>query len=529
MFLPKSSSGLLKGALVSVLLGASSVAAHAETTITAVMNAPLRALDPAISTAYILRNYGYMVYDTLLARDEAGKVQPQMASWAVSEDGLTYTFTLRDGLKWHDGTPVTAADCVASIARWDQVDKTGQVMAKLMSAMEVVDDKSFTMTFAEPTGIALLALSKPSGIAPFMMPKAVAETPISTPITSTIGSGPFKFDSASYQPGVQAVFLKNEDYVPRDEPSSGMAGGKVVKVDKVIWTAMPDPMTALTAMMSGEVDFVEQVQQDLLPLVDGNPDFYTQAFAKQGSQNLVRLNWTQPPFDNLKYREAAMAALGQKPMLNAQVGTAEDSSSTCAAVFGCSGPYATDYKAEEIIKANPEKSKELLQEAGYDGKPIMLMQATDLASLAPQGPVIAQQLRDGGFKVDVVAMDWASVVARRASKAPVAEGGWNIFSTTNVLPDVGDPVGFIGTAAGGDSAWFGWPDVPKIEELRASFAEAPDTASQVQIAKEIDQLAIDNVVMIPMGEFANINVVSAKLQGMPEAEAPVFWNVTKSE
>lgn len=529
MFLPKSSSGLLTAALVAALLGGTAPTAQAETTITAVMNAPLRALDPAISTAYILRNYGYMVYDTLLARDENNQPQPQMASWAVSEDGKTYTFTLRDGLKWHDGMPVTAADCVASIARWDQVDKTGQVMASLLSGMEVVDDKTFTMTFAEPTGIALLALSKPSGLAPFMMPKAVAETPISTPITSTIGSGPFKFDEAEYQPGVRAVFTKNEEYVPRDEPASGMAGGKVVKVDKVVWTTMPDPMTAVSAMMSGEIDFIEQVQHDLLPLVQGNPDFTLQTFAKQGSQNLVRLNWRQPPFDQLIYRQAAMEALGQQQMLDAQVGTGAEGAQTCAAVFGCTSPYTSDYMAETVIEPHPEKAKELLAQAGYDGAPILLMQATDLPALVPQGPVVAQQLRDGGFNVEVMAMDWASVVARRASKAPVAEGGWNIFSTTNVLPDVGDPVGFIGTAAGGDTAWFGWPDVPEIEALRAGFAKAPDTAAQIEIAGQINKLALDNVVMIPMGQFPNINVLSAKLADMPVAEAPVFWNVTKSE
>lgn len=529
MFVPKSFSDLLKSAALSLLIGGAAVAAHADTTITAVMNAPLRALDPGISTAYILRNYGYMVYDTLLARDSKGQVQPQMASWTVSEDGKTYTFKLRDGLKWHDGKPVTAADCVATIQRWDQVDKTGQVMASLMSDIKVVDDKTFTLTFKEPTGIALLALSKPSGIAPFMMPEEVAKAPISTPITSTIGSGPFKFDAASYQPGVKAVFLKNTDYVPRPEPADGLAGGKVVKVDKVVWTAMPDPMTAMSALMSGEIDYIEQAQHDLLPLIDGNSDFGLQIIPKQASQNLVRLNFTQPPFDNLKMRKAVLLALGQQAMLDAQIGAGSDKGHTCAAVFGCSSNYASDYDADEIIKPHPAEAKALLKEAGYDGAPIMLMAATDLPALTPQGPVIAQQLRDAGFNVNMMSMDWASVVARRASKEPVDKGGWNIFSTTNVLPDVGDPVGFIGTAAGGKTAWFGWPDVPEIEKLRSDFAQATDPAKQKEIAVQIDKLAIDNVVMIPMGEFSNINAYSKKLSGMPEAEAPVFWNVTKAQ
>lgn len=522
-------STLVKATVLSLCLGSVSFAAQAETTITAVMHAPLRAVDPVISTAYILRNYGYMVYDTLLARDSAGKPQPQMASWTVSDDGKAYTFTLRDGLKWHDGTPVKAEDAVASLKRWSQVDKTGQVMAKLLDRYDIVDDKTFTMTFKEPTGIALIALSKPSGVAPFMFPKAVAETPVGQPITSTIGSGPFKFVAADYKPGVGATFVKNTDYVPRSEPADGLAGGKVVKVDKVVWTTMPDPMTAMNALMSGEIDMVEQAPHDLLPLVEGNPDLQTIVFPKQVNQNLVRMNFTLPPFDNPKIREAALLALDQQQMLDAQVGAGSKYGKTCASVFGCTGLYPSTYKADAIIKAHPAEAKALLKEAGYDGKPILLMHATDLASLAPQGPVIAQNLRDAGFNVDMVSMDWASVVARRANKQPVAEGGWNMFSTTNVGPDVGDPIGFIGVAAGGPSAWFGWPDVPEIEKLRIDMAKASDPAKQKEIAEQIDHLVIDNVVMVPMGEFQQVMVASSKLKGEISAEAPVFWNVEKTK
>ncbi len=527
---PKSiRPGILKTALLSLCLSTAGLAVQAETTVTAVMHAPLRAVDPVISTAYILRNYGYMVYDTLLARDSKGQPQPQMASWTVSDDNTTYTFTLRDGLKFHDGAPVTAEDAVASLKRWSQVDKTGQVMASLLSDMSVVDEKTFTMTFSEPTGIALIALSKPSGLAPFILPKAAAETPISEPITSTIGSGPFKFVEAEYQPGVGATFVKNEDYVPRDEPADGLAGGKVVKIDKVVWTTMPDSMTAVSALLAGEIDFYEQIPHDLLPLVEGNPDFTADVYRKQGSQNLARMNHTLPPFDNPKMREAVLLALGQQPMLDAQVGAASDYGTICAAVFGCDSLYASDYRAEDIIQPHPAEAKAILDEVGYDGAPIMLMHATDLNNLAPQGPVIAQQLRDAGFNVDMVSMDWASVVARRASKAAVADGGWNMFSTTNVLPDVGDPIGFIGVAAGGESAWFGWPDVPEIEALRGKLARSSDPAEQKQIGQEIDKLVIDNGVMVPMGEFYNVTVKSAKLTGQLDAEAPVFWNIEKAE
>lgn len=513
--------------LMTAALLASGAAAEAQT-ITAVMHAPLRALDPVISTAYILRDYGYMVYDTLLAQDANGTPQPQMASWKVSPDGKVYTFTLRDGLKWHDGKPVTAADCVASIKRWDQVDKMGQLMAGMMADMKVVDDKTFTMTFNEKTAIALAALSKPSGLAAFMMPKAVAETPVGTPITSTIGSGPFVFDAAEYKPGVQAVFDKFKGYVPRSEPPSGLAGGKVVKVDRVKWVNMPDPMTAVNALMSGEIDFLEQTPQDLLPMLKGNPDIKLDVYAKQGSQNLARMNFLQPPFNNLKIRQAAMLALGQQELLDAQVGANNKAGHTCAAVFGCGSVYASDYGADKVIKAQPEKAKALLKEAGYDGTPVVLLAATDLASLVPMGPIYAAQLRAAGFNVKLESMDWASVVARRASKAPPSQGGWNMFGTTNVLPDVASPLGFIGVAAGGDSAWFGWPNVPAIEAARAKLARSSDPVESKKLADEIQKLVIDNVVMVPTGEFTNTTARRKVLSGQLDAAAPVFWNMTKT-
>ena len=528
--LPRNlTSGLFKATLLSLALGTSALSAQAETVLTVVPHAPLRVVDPQISTAYILRNYGYMVYDTLLARDSNGTPQPQMASWTVSEDGKTYTFTLRDGLKFHDGSDVTSADAVASLKRWAEVDKTGQVMMTLLADMSEVDAKSFTMSFNEPTSIALLALSKPSGLAPFILPAAVAASPVSTPITSTIGSGPFRLIPEEFQPGVGATFEKFADYIPREEPADGLAGGKVVNFDKVVWTSMPDAMTAMTALMSGEIDFFEQTPHDLLPLAEGNPDIKVASFAKQGSQNLVRMNHLQPPFDNPKIRQAAILALGQQAMLDAQVGAGSDYGSTCPAVYGCTSAYVTDYRSDDIVNPHPDKAKALLDEAGYDGTPVLLMHATDNVTLAPMGPVIAQQLRDAGFKVEMVSMDWASVVARRASKAPVAEGGWNMFSTTNVLPDVGDAIGFIGAAAGGETAWFGWPDVPEIEALRKKIAQTADPEKQKAIGIEINKLVIDNGVMIPMGEFRNVTTHLATVTGQMDAEAPVFWNMQKAE
>src|SRR6202163_3574181 len=260
-------------------------------TITAVMHSDLRVIDPGFTTAYITRDHGYMVYDTLLAEDANFKIQPQMADWKVSDDKLTYTFTLRDGLKWHDGAPVTAEDCVASLKRWGKNDGMGQKLMDFTASLEATDAKTITLKLKEPYGLVLESIGKPSSLVPFMMPKRLAETPPGQQIKEQIGSGPFKFVKAEFQPGVKVVYEKNADYVPRKEAPSWTSGAKVVKVDRVEWITMADAQTAVNALQSGDIDFLEAPTFDILPVLSANPELKIETLNKLGYQTLGRMNF----------------------------------------------------------------------------------------------------------------------------------------------------------------------------------------------------------------------------------------------
>src|ERR1700753_209176 len=261
-------------------------------TIVAVMHSDLRIIDPLFTTAYITRDHGYMVYDTLLALDENFKVQPQMADWKISDDKLTYTFTLRDGLKWHDGPPVTAEDCVASLKRWARVDSMGQKLMDFTASLEATDAKTITLKLKEPYGLVLESIAKPSSYTPFMMPKRLAETAGGQQIKEQIRAGPFKFVGAECQPGVKAVYEKNADYVPRKEPPSWTAGGKVVKVDRVEWITMADAQTAVNALQAGDIDFMEVPPFDILPVLAADKNITIDVLSKAGFQTGGRLNFT---------------------------------------------------------------------------------------------------------------------------------------------------------------------------------------------------------------------------------------------
>ena len=520
--------------LLSVTLAGSALLAGGvdAQTLRAVMHSDLRVLDPILTTAYMSRNHGYMIFDTLFALDANLEPQPQMVKdYEVSEDELTYTFTLRDGLKFHDGADVTGADVAASIKRWGERDGMGQVLMSFVDSMEQgAEPNQFVLTLKEPYGLVIESLAKPSSNVPFIMPARLAETPSTEPIPEQIGSGPFKWVADEYQPGVRAVYEKNEDYVPRDEPPSWTSGGKVVNVDKVTWVTMPDVQTAVNAVNGGEIDYLEQVPFDLLPILQSNPELTVEVVSPLGYQTMGRLNWLNPPFDNVKIRQAAMLALGQQPILAALVGNPEYMDE-CGSMYGCGTPFATDAGDAMIMDGpQPEKAKALLDEAGYDGTPILLMQPTDVAALTAQPVVAAQQLREAGFTVDMQPMDWQTLVTRRASQAPVSEGGWNMFFTNWIIPEVWSPINNPMLNGGGkEAAWFGWPDDPKLDEMRTEFAQATDETEQKKIAAEIQKHAYEVVNYIPVGEYKIPSAISTKLTDMVKMPVPVFWNVKKAE
>jgi peptide/nickel transport system substrate-binding protein len=500
-------------------------------TIAAVMHSDLRVIDPILTTAYITRDHGYMVYDTLLATDSSFKIQPQMADWKVSDDKLTYTFTLRDGLKWHDGTPVTAEDCVASLQRWGKRDGMGQKLMDFTASLEATDAKTITLKLKEPYGLVLDSIGKPSSLVPFMMPKRLADTPGDKPIPEQIGSGPFKFVQAEFQPGVKAVYEKNKDYVPRKEPANWTSGGKVVKVDRVEWITMPDAQTAVNALQSGDIDFMENLPYELLPILEANKDITIDVSNKFGFQTLGRMNFLHPPFDNVKIRRAAFLAMNQKDVLDALVGNAKYQK-ICGALFVCGTPLETDVGAETLTKGSGmAEAKKLLAESGYDGTPVVVMAPGDVVTLKAQPVVAAQLLREAGFKVDLQATDWQTVVTRRASQKPPKEGGWNMFFTNWAAPDVSNPV--VNVSVGGrgkNGGWFGWAEDAKIEELRDKFARAASPDEQKKVAADIQKQAYEQVIYIPLGQYLAPSGWRKSLSGVLDGPAtPVFWNVDKSE
>jgi peptide/nickel transport system substrate-binding protein len=519
------------GAAAALLAGyrAPARAVNQAKTLRFIAQSDLRVLDPIWTTAYITRNHGYMVFDSLFAIDANFTPRPQMVGdYTISDDKLVYDFTLRDGLKFHDGSPVRGTDCVASLKRWMARDSTGSTVAAAIGEMKASDGGAFSIKLKEPFSLLLTALAKVSSLVPHVMPERLANTDPYTQVTEMIGSGPFKFVKEEFEPGHKVVYVKNTDYVPRGEPPSWASGGKVVKVDRVEWLYVPDHATAAAALNAGEVDWWENPPLELVPVLAANPEVTVTNEDPLGSMTQVRFNHLNPPFDNIKMRQAVLAVADQRDFLQTLAGDPENWQ-VCPSIFACGMPMSNDADSDKLTGPRDwDKAKKLIAEAGYKGEKIVVLDAVDQPSPHAQAVVAADLLKKLGLNVEVVSADWGTVVTRRASKKPIDEGGWSIFGTGTVGADMLDPTGNNALRASGDTAWFGWPKDDKIEALRAQWMKANDLETRKRIAIELQQRAFETVPYIPTGMYRPKTAYRKNITGVILAPAVLMWNVAKA-
>jgi peptide/nickel transport system substrate-binding protein len=401
--------------LMTLASGGKALAAADSKTLRFIARTDLRVLDPIWTTAYISRNHGYMIFDTLFALDSKFKPQPQMVGdYDVSGDKLTWKFALRPGLKFHDSKPVRGADCVASIKRWMARDGLGQGLAVVVDEVVGGNDPSFTIKLKEPFPLLLDGLAKISSLVPFIMPEQTAMTDPFQQITDTVGSGPFKFVKEEFEPGHKVVYVKNADYVPRSEPPDWASGGKVVKVDRIEWLIIPEPATAAAALGNGEVDWWENPTPDMARALAANPDLTVVDTDPLGSMGLIRFNQLLPPFDNVKMRQAVLAVADQSDFMTALAGDPKDWR-LCPSFFTCKTPMASDVGSTALTgKRDFDKAKRLIAEAGYKGEKVVVLEAVDLITSHVHGLVVADLLRKLDLNVDVATSDWGTLVTRRA-------------------------------------------------------------------------------------------------------------------
>jgi peptide/nickel transport system substrate-binding protein len=516
---------------VAIAAALAAPAANAESVLRYMGLSKLDMIDPIWTTAYGVRDHGYLIYDTLFAQDANGVVQPQMiGEWLVSEDQLTYTFTLRDGLMFHDGAPVTSNDVIASLTRWMEKDTFGVEIKNRLAGMEAVDDQTFTIALNEPFGLLIEALGKTASNVPFIMPERVASASLDEQISDPTGSGPFMFVEEEWQPGVKAVYERFDGYVPRSEPRSGLAGAKVAMVDRIERLFFPDDITAVNALVAGEVDYIPQFQPDLIPILEAADDVVVMPHNPLGQTIQIIPNFEQPPTDDIRIRQAMQLALSQEDYMTAFLGGYDDLYQICGSIFMCGTLLENDANIERQMTRDVDAARALLEEAGYDGTPITLLHATDISDQRAGGSVTAQRLREAGFEVDVVVSDWATVAQRRANAGPIAEGGWNVFQTGWDGMALQSPLTNVYVSGACEDAWYGWNCSETLQQLKQDFIQASTDEERKAIAEAIQEEAYEIVSVIMMGQYTQASAWSADLVGMEQAPMSTnLWGVSKEE
>jgi ABC-type transport system substrate-binding protein len=499
-------------------------------TLRVVPQANLTSIDPIWTTANITRNHGFMVYDTLFGMDAAFRAQPQMAEGAQAEDdGRAVTITLRTGLKFHDGEPVRAADCVASIRRWMKRNPTGQKLETVLESLEAVDDRRFRFRLRRPFPMLVKGLASPTNPVCFIMPERVARTDAFQQIRDPVGSGPFRFKGDDFNSGSLVVYERNPDYVPapNGEPSL-TAGPKVARFDRVEWRIITDPATSAAALQSGEIDWFEQPPPEVQELLGRNRQVVIEQIDPLPLTGILRFNHLHPPFNDKRVRQALLPAIEQADYMAAVVGADPKLYRTGVGVFTPGTPMASDAGLAALTAPRSvERARALLKEAGYAGQPVRLIGPTDILAPAAMTQVGADMFRRLGVNLDAALTDWGTVVQRRTSREPVERGGWSVLYTAFTSFDFLDPSAHAPLRGNGTAAWPGWPTIPRLEELRDAWFEGPEGEAQQRLCREIQEVAMDELPYIPVGAYISNTALHRNLQGRVSGFA-IFWNISRA-
>ncbi len=496
-----------------------------------VPQADLALLDPMFTTTAVTQVHAQLVFDTLYGLDAQYLPHPQMAESHTSENnGLLWTIKLREGLTFHDGSPVRANDVVASLKRWAKRDLMGRSLFLVTEELSALDDKTVQFKLTKPFPLILNALARQSGNMACIMPEALANTSETVALKQMNGSGPFKFVADQWISGSKVVYEKFAAYKPRKDAFAPdfTAGPKIAHVDQVRWQIIPDRATAIAALQANEVDGVEMIDSDFLPTLRADPAI---KLVKRSLPTIgvMRFNHLHAPFDNPAIRRAILASVNQTEYMTAMNGAdfPEFWNDRCG-VFVPDSPMASDAGMEKLTgKRDLEKARKDIIAAGYKGEVVVILDPVDFPTWHAAALVTADLFKRLGMKVDVQAIDWGTAVQRRNNQEPPSNGGWNVAFTGNTGPNNLDPAGHLPIRGNGKKAWFGWPTSEKLEQLRLDWFAAPDLAAQKAICREIQLQVFEDVPYIPLGATYPVTALRKEWEHF-QPQMSLFYTVQKA-
>ena len=478
-------------------------------TLRVVSQGSITTLDSLAIPTVVSGHTGLHMYEWLFAWDADFIARPDLVGdWSLNPDSTSYTMTLRQGMTFHTGDPVTSDDVIASINRWlpaPQVQRT----AGFISDVVKVDDRTFVINLNESFGALVAGLG---GVwRPQIWPEAQANSaPFSEPITEWIGSGPYMLEE--WEPGDELSIVRYEAYISRKLPDNFLAGGKQAYLDRIVWLDIPAEETKIAGLETGQWDAVDGAGLDFFQRLKDHPDIDIVA-SKPGNQSQVTMKGTTAPVTSNKLiRQAVQAAINAEDMM-ASLG---DPALwiLCPAVFYCGTPLESDVSAELYNQNDPVRAGELLAQAGYAGQTIVILNPVDIPQLYPLGLVLKPALEAAGMTIDMPAIDTAAFVSR------LGNNDWDMH--TNFCP--------ASTCAYPDNNYISNPfanlyDWPGYVELVNEFVLANDLAAQKAAADKIQAAMYEDAYDINLGQFFPMVPHRRTVVNLQPYGSPTYYNV----
>ncbi len=469
--------------------------------------------DAQFTTATVTSNLAAQIYEGLFARDSKFAPKPMLVDkYTASADGKNYEFTLRKGIKFHNGKEMTATDVVASLKRWGILSGRGKtVIARLADdGMKAKDPLTVTLTFKESTGVLLdfLALTEA-----FIMPAEIADAAGKEKLNESqfIGTGPFKF--VERKPDQYIRMVRFDDYTPRDDPADGAAGKKVAYVDELRIIPVPDASVRVNGLITGEYHFVETVEPDQYDTLKSNPDLVP-LIVKPYYWYSPHFNKKQGLFTDKRLRQAVALVLDRSKAMTAGFGRQEfirmDPSISAPETV-----WHSDVGKAAYSKIDVEAAKALLKEAGYAGQPIRWLATKEYTYNYPMAEYSKQAMEAIGMKVELVVSDWATLVQNRAK--PEA---YEIFLTGH------SGYGHPATQPFNDKAWPGWWDNTTKDKILSDMVAEADPAKQKKLIDDYEQLIYDEVPFVKFGDNFLLRAHRKEVKGYVNPTDWFLWNVS---
>jgi peptide/nickel transport system substrate-binding protein len=474
------------------------------------------ALDTHISTTALAEVLSHHIYEGLYTLDEENRPIPMLAEGmpAVSGDGLTYTFKLRQGIRFHNGKELVAEDVVASLSRWGRLANSGKTLFNQVAGLSAVDRYTVELKLKQQSPIIALTLGIPNNGA-VIYPKEIAEKYPQLKVAEYVGTGPYRV--LEWKPDQYVRMVRYDDYKSRSEKPNGYGGSKVAYLDELRWIPVPDVSTRAAQVETGELDFADDLSLDQYDRIARNPNART-VVAKPYFFLIAVFNKKEGLMTNLKLRQAWQAAIDIEPIMrNVAGGRPDFYRLDSSLVFAEVGAWHTNIPGLPYNERNPEKAKRLLKEAGYKGEPIRFITTQEYKWMYDFAVLTKQQLEDVGFKIDLQVMDWATLSQRRYNPKE-----YEAYTTGIGLGAMFDPMhsGFL------NCAWAGWTCDEEIVKTQQELGRETDHKKRFVLWEQQTRNFYEKVPAIRYGDLHGLRAMQKTVKGLNEkTERPRFYNV----